>query len=49
MRALNKDMSVHSIYTDLTREFNTVNIDLLLRKLEGYGINGPFLSGLAHI
>ena len=42
--ALNKDMSVHSIYTDLTRLFDAVNIDLLRRKLEGCGINGSLLK-----
>ena len=47
MRPLNKDMSVHSIYTDLTRAFDTVNIDLLLRKLQGYGTKwfGSYLKG----
>ena len=39
MRALNKDMSVNSIYTNLTRAFDTVNIYLLFRILKGYGMN----------
>ena len=32
MRALNKDISVHFLHTDLTRAFDTINIHLLLRK-----------------
>ena len=37
---------VESVYTDLVRVFDMVNIDLLIRPLSAYGINGGLLKWL---
>lgn len=41
---LNKGLVVDAIYTDLTRAFDLVNVDLLLRKLQAYGLYGSLLK-----
>lgn len=41
---LNRGLAIDSIYTDLSRAFDTVNINLLLRKLQAYGVCGTTLS-----
>lgn len=35
---------VDSIYTDLTRAFDLVNLDVLFRKLHAYGVCGNLLN-----
>lgn len=43
-RALDDGHEVHSIYTDFKKAFDTVNINILLKKLSDMGINGNLLK-----
>lgn len=44
--ALDSGKEVHSIYTDFSKAFDTVNIDLLLMKLSKYGISNSICNWL---
>ena len=41
---LNQEVIVEAVYTDLISAFDTVNNELLIRKLAAYGINGLLLK-----
>lgn len=41
--SINKSCAVDAVYTDFSRAFDVVNTDLLIRKLNAYGINGDLL------
>lgn len=46
-RALEEGCVVDSIYTDFSKAFDRVDINLLILKLENYGITGAFLNWLS--
>lgn len=46
MNALNEGAQVDCIYLDFSKAFDRVNHQLLLAKLQGYGVNGPLLMWL---
>lgn len=41
LTALNNNKVVCGVYMDLSKAFDTLNFDVLLKKLKYYGINGP--------
>ena len=41
--AVNKGMNVDAIYTDFSRAFDVVNFNLLIKKLNCYGVKGNLL------
>lgn len=42
--AMEKSMEVHSVYTDFSKAFDKVNIDILLVKLGWFGVRGELLE-----
>lgn len=41
---LNLGNEIHAVYTDFSKAFDTVNINILLKKLSSYGIGGNLLK-----
>ena len=44
VEALNDGLELHAVYMDMSKAFDRVNIDLLLKKLLGFGICGNLLE-----
>ena len=48
IKGMNRNENAISVFLDLSKAFNTVNHNILLRKLEFYGIRGIVLQWFEH-